>query len=254
MAESQRERVFRSIATDLYDQRIMGNQYRPHYVERLICNALGKGWNVVSASWNGWDLEHPRTRVRIEPKQSAAEQPWTYSVRMQGRPTEGTFDIRKPKSYFVDDAKVRVPTKVRTADMFIFARHPVMGRDADHRDFEQWEFGVLPESRLPSNDRISLRTVVKLTSTSNVRGNRLPLTYHTLGSEVDRAIRSVRSLKARRCVNCDRRLTRSSDPRARGGANGVLHSLIGGSGQARDSAASFVWMISRQCRISARTA
>jgi hypothetical protein len=56
------------IIRDVFDQPVIGNLYRPHYVERIIALALGNGFELVSADWSGWDIESD-DGARIEVKQ-----------------------------------------------------------------------------------------------------------------------------------------------------------------------------------------
>ena len=51
------EKIFVGIVHDLFDVPIMGNTYRPHYVERMFKIALGEEFRLVSG-WASWDIEH----------------------------------------------------------------------------------------------------------------------------------------------------------------------------------------------------
>ncbi len=122
-----------AIVKNLYNQAIMGNQYRPEYVEYMIRAILDDGCRVVSRNWNGWDLDYPKGSrlVRIEVKQAAAKQPWTDSPRLLGRKADRSYDVSTPETYFADDARVKVWTQrkrdgalIRPADLYIFAWHP----------------------------------------------------------------------------------------------------------------------------------
>jgi len=83
------QKIIRQIMSEFYDQPIMSNLARPHYIERLIALGLGGDWKLVSANWSGWDIENA-TGVRIEVKQSAARQVWTDRPSLRGRPKSRT--------------------------------------------------------------------------------------------------------------------------------------------------------------------
>ncbi len=46
--------ITNQIVADLYDQPIMSNLARPHYVERMIALGLSDEWRLVSANWSGY--------------------------------------------------------------------------------------------------------------------------------------------------------------------------------------------------------
>lgn len=114
---------------------------RPVYVEFMIAVILGEGWRLVSADWAGWDLENAQG-ARVEVKQSAARQTWTD----------------------------RAP-----ADLFVFAWHRIDALDeADHRSVAQWQFFIVPEDRLPPQQKtIGLSGVRKLAEPARRSGLRM---------------------------------------------------------------------------------
>ena len=65
------DQIFSQIIRDLFDQPLISNLFRPHYIERMVGFALGDRFQSVSADWSGWDIESAE-RVRIEVNQSAA--------------------------------------------------------------------------------------------------------------------------------------------------------------------------------------
>ena len=139
--------------SEFYDQPIMSNLARPHYVERMIALGLGRDWKLVSANWSGWDIENT-TGVRIEVKQSAARQVWTDRPSSQGRPSKGIFDIAPRTGYWAEDGSQWIDVPGRPADIYIFAWHPIERKSkADHRDASQWEFYVVHESELPEQQK-----------------------------------------------------------------------------------------------------
>lgn len=50
----------------------------------------------------------------------------------------------------------------RAAQIYVFAHHPQVDDDADHRDPAQWQFYVVPASALPDSQRISLSSLARL--------------------------------------------------------------------------------------------
>ncbi len=157
--------ITNQIVTDFYDQPIMSNLARPHYIERMIILGLGDEWKLVSANWSGWDIESS-DGIRVEVKQSAARQAWADQPSLEGRTTKGRFDIAPRTGYWAEDGSRWIEMPGRPADIYIFAWHPVEdGQKADHRDPAQWEFYVVPESELPARRKsIGVKKVAKLWS------------------------------------------------------------------------------------------
>ncbi len=83
--------ITNQIVTDFYDQPIMSNLARPHYIERMIILGLGDEWTLVSANWSGWDLES-RDGIRVKVKQSAARQVWTDRPSLEARTAMNGLD------------------------------------------------------------------------------------------------------------------------------------------------------------------
>jgi len=159
--ESLHQRIIMSIVDDLFDKPIMGNLYRPHYVERMIQCALGDDFRLMSADWAGWDIEHS-DGTRIEVKQSAARQTWTDRPSLSGRPTKGDFDIEARKGFWSVGGSRWIDQPGRHADLYIFAWHPVHDPGiADHRSVDQWRFFVVPTAELPPGQKRISRTVVE---------------------------------------------------------------------------------------------
>lgn len=147
-----------------YGQPLIANLYRGDYVEGLILFALEKGWKAIGG-WGGWDLER-EDGIRLEVKQSAALQSW-HAAASAGKTSPARFDIAPRGGYYTDstDAGVwrEVDTPVRSADIYIFAWHPVDDPNTvDHRQSEQWQFFVVPEHRLPGQKSIGLNPLKKL--------------------------------------------------------------------------------------------
>ena len=147
--------ILDELVIELYGQPIMSNLTRPIYVERLLARLLKGDWRFVGGDWSGWDLENTSTLARIELKQSAARQTWTDGPTRIGKPTKPIFDIEERTGHFGDNGSTWIKTPGRPADLYVFAWHPGFDpKDAvDHRDPEQWEFYLLPETRLPKGQK-----------------------------------------------------------------------------------------------------
>lgn len=159
-AEPIARKIFTHLIDTLFDVPIMGNLYRPHYVERLVAIGLGEGFKLVSADWAGWDIEH-KSGMRIEVKQSAALQTWTNEPSGPKKPAAGSFDIAPRNGYWTNRGSRWVPAPGRLADIYIFAWHPIVAQaTADHRDPTQWVFFVVPSGELPPNQKTISRKVV----------------------------------------------------------------------------------------------
>lgn len=153
-------RVLASITDDLYDQPIITNNFRAHYVERIIARALGDGWHLVSADWAGWDIESA-TGVKVEVKQSAVRQTWTDRPGGSSKPSKGQFDIKPRTGYWAEGGSTWVDRPGRNADIYIFAWHPIFDlTQADHRDPFQWQFYVVPERELSPRQQSISRSVL----------------------------------------------------------------------------------------------
>ncbi|GLI91475.1 hypothetical protein [Methylocystis echinoides] len=153
--------IFQDLIGELFDRKVMGNLYRPHYVERLVVKGLGEGFSLTSADWSGWDIEHS-CGVRIEVKQSAALQTWTGRESVNGRTTPGSFDIAPRTGYFDGGSTLWVKHPGRPAQIYIFAWHPITELDVcDQRDPAQWRFFVTPACELPEKQKTISRRVVE---------------------------------------------------------------------------------------------
>jgi hypothetical protein len=194
MSAHELNEIARRLADRVFDQRLIANEYRGAFVEAMINPHLGPfGWRFVGDGWSGWDFEHSPSGSRLEVKQSAAQQAWPTD-----RPTQGVFDIAPRKGYYDGPKYEAVPG--RCAQTYVFAWNGFFDpRDdhqpghvtpqTDHRDPSQWEFYVVPASRLPREQRtLSLGKVRKLTAPVEIE--KLGLTvnqvaFSPLGSDVD---------------------------------------------------------------------
>jgi hypothetical protein len=143
------------LASRIFDQKLIGNQYRSAFIEAMIEHYLRPyGWRYVGDSWGGWDFERGKPgEHRLEVKQSAACQIWSVARKLK---TRGSFDIAPRTGYFHEQgskyAAMAVPD--RCAQTYLFAWHPIDNEDcADHRNPDQWEFYVVSAAQLPQNQR-----------------------------------------------------------------------------------------------------
>ena len=167
-----------------WDKPLIDNFARGVYVECMIAFALDPKWQLPATAWEAWDLEHPATGARMEVKQSAAQQ-----VMLPGfneKPAPPSFSIA-PKKVIYNPVFKRLNPPRRTADIYVFAWHPVEGEEAaDHRRADQWEFYVVRESDLPDQKSISLNPLEKLEQA---------VTYDELAGAVEEARAGLTSLK-----------------------------------------------------------
>jgi hypothetical protein len=163
------------LASRIFDQKLIGNQYRSAFVEAMIEPYLDPyGWRYVGDSWGGWDFERTDGR-RLELKQSAAQQAWSAPRNLQ---TRGSFDIAARTGYFYEGGSKYEPIPGRCAQTYVFAWNGFVGDKADHRDPVQWVFYVVPVSLLPNRQKtISLSKIKKFAQ---------PVALTELGAAVDR--------------------------------------------------------------------
>jgi hypothetical protein len=84
------ERDCNAIGFWIFDQKLIGNQYRSAFIEAMVEPYLeARGWRYAGDGWSGWDFEH-REGSRLEIKQSAAQQTWSGAGQLV---TRGAFDI-----------------------------------------------------------------------------------------------------------------------------------------------------------------
>ncbi len=158
--------------TSLFDNPVMQNNLRGLYVEAMVAELLGPGWHYTGGDWAGWDLEHEKG-TRVEVKQSAREQTWGVSK------SAPRFDIKAASGHYPDGVTyVKNSSSERLADFYIFAWH----EGTDQRAPEQWEFYVVPSSKLPKQQKsiglIGIRTLAASITSSQLRytlyGSQLP--------------------------------------------------------------------------------
>ena len=137
-----------------YTGWLMDNADRGVYVEAMIADILGSGWNLTwklpgHSSWSSWDLEHSVTEKKIQVKQSAACQSWDTETNTNSNRSP-SFGIKEAEGYYgpdcgkSEDGWIAFDSPRHIADLYIFAWHDVSREDnPDHRDPAQWEFYVV---------------------------------------------------------------------------------------------------------------
>ena len=166
-----------------YNQPLMANVRRGGYVECMVALALGGVWQLPTGVWSDWDLEHTATRTWMQVKQGAAQQ--TPAPGYDGETAQPSFSIAPKQGYWNPDWIALDPPR-RTADLYVFAWHPVTGVAADHRRADQWEFYVVREDALPDQKTIGLKRVADLAQ---------PVGYGDLAAAVEEARAGLTSLK-----------------------------------------------------------
>ena len=116
--------------------------------------ALEPEWVHDGGDYGAWDLENPKTGLRIQVKQSAALQSWGISI------SAPTFSIAQKTGRY--EGAIRIAGVSRNADIFVFGWHPLTDETADHRDVGQWQFFVVPEAQLPAQNSIRLTVLKRL--------------------------------------------------------------------------------------------
>jgi hypothetical protein len=151
--------IFDQIIRDLFDQPLISNLFRPHYVARMIAIALGEGFELVSADWASRHIESS-DGTRIEVKQSAAWQTWS-DVTGEPKPSCGVYDISAHTGHWTEGGARWVDHAGRQAHLYIYAWHPVTERgEVDHRDPGQWLFYIVPTTELPAGQQTIRNSVI----------------------------------------------------------------------------------------------
>lgn len=148
-----------------YEQPVMSNAYRAEYVGALVALALRhSGW-TRKAPWEAWHFEN-ESGVRLKLKHAAAMQSWG-NRETQDPPR---FDIAPAKVYWDEKEGRCLEHHGRLGHIYVFAWHGETGESADQRDPATWRFYVVPESDLPEQKTIALKTVQSLTSPCGIGG------------------------------------------------------------------------------------
>jgi hypothetical protein len=148
------------LASKIFDQPLIGNQYRSAFIEAMIEPYLAPhGWSYVGDGWSGWDFERT-DGSRLEVKQSAAKQTWSAPRNIQ---TRGAFDIAARTGYFYEGGSKYAPIPGRCAQIYVFGWNPIYGPETYHRNPDQWEFYVVAAALLPEGQRtIALSKIKRL--------------------------------------------------------------------------------------------
>ncbi len=139
---------------------LVSNATRGVLAEYLVAQALGLDLAGVRDEWAPVDLM-TASGVRIEVKSAAYLQAW----RQRG-PSKPSFDIAPTRLSDPRPAGEREGT-VRRADIYVFALLAHLDkRTLDPLDLDQWEFHLVPTSRLdelhPGQQRLGLAAVQRL--------------------------------------------------------------------------------------------
>ncbi|MSP02849.1 MAG: hypothetical protein EXR07_17650 [Acetobacteraceae bacterium] len=119
-------------SAEAFGRRLIQNNLRSIIVEAMVAKALGSAWRWSSADWAPYDFEGPNG-IRLEVKQSAAEQTWSTPT---SKPSKPRYDIAERKGFFVQgpDGSAWTARTGRNADVYVFARNDIVGELADHCD------------------------------------------------------------------------------------------------------------------------
>ena len=142
----------------VFGKPLVVNVWRAVLVETLISLALPSDWTWCSADYAGWDFQHA-DGTRLEVKQSAARQSWQASTARPGNPR---FDIARRAGAWNGSTWLRSSERVRYADLYVLAYHPVADATADHRKPDQWTFHVIDAAMLPATKSLSIASARQL--------------------------------------------------------------------------------------------
>jgi hypothetical protein len=152
--------VINRLSQRLFGSPILRNDVRGEAVEEIVGMALEPQWKLCSGDWAAYDLIHFTRGIRVQVKQSAARQTWH---KGECPPPKPRFSIAEKTGRWEGGDKW-IAQRSRNADIFVFAWHPLMGDDTDHRRPDQWTFYVVPETALPQQGSISLTGIERLAS------------------------------------------------------------------------------------------
>ncbi|HER8900605.1 TPA: hypothetical protein VMX41_001798 [Streptococcus pyogenes] len=156
-----KEEITATAASAIFGKPLITNVYRSIVVEAIIAAAL-PDWRWVSADYFEYDFVHA-DGTRLEVKQSALKQTWV--TKGDAKPS---WDVAERKGAWKDGKWV--PSPGRNADIYVLGLHDVIDETADHRDPAQWQFLVIPTSKLPTTARISLGPASRLANPVTVSG------------------------------------------------------------------------------------
>lgn len=140
---------------------ILSNATRGRFAEFIVGTAIGLNLENVRNEWDAFDLV-TLDGVKVEVKSASYIQSWT-----QKEYSKITFSI-KPARFWDAENNIQSKEPKRHADVYVFCllKHKEQ-ETVDPLKLEQWEFYVLPTSRLDSYQRsqtsITLNSLKKLT-------------------------------------------------------------------------------------------
>ena len=147
-------RIHQRLISELLGKPLVGNAFRDTLLEAIVAEALAPKWRWYAGGWASFDFEGP-AGIGLEVKQSAARQNWHGP---DAKPCPARIDIRERTGYWEDEVRC-VDAPGRRAAIYLFAHHPVADGTADHRDPMQWDFYLVPTSKLPAQKSIGLAAV-----------------------------------------------------------------------------------------------
>jgi hypothetical protein len=127
--------VVERIVQRLFGSPILRNSVRGELLEEIVAMALEPEWELCAGDWAAYDLRHGATGLRMQVKQSAAQQSWHAG---QSAPSRPRFSIAEKTGRWEGAEWIEEPG--HNADLFVFAWHGRQGDGADHRDPAQWDF------------------------------------------------------------------------------------------------------------------
>lgn len=86
------------VTSRLFGQPILNNVVRGEVVEEMCLMALEPAWRHAGGDYGAWDLEHPKTGLRIQIKQSAARQSWGNRFRRRHFPSHTKLGVMMERS------------------------------------------------------------------------------------------------------------------------------------------------------------
>jgi hypothetical protein len=122
--------------------------------EAIVATALEPDWTWCAGDYSSYDFIHS-SGARLEVKQSASLQSWNAATL---KPSRCSFDIAERTGEWVGGVTWK-PRRGRNANIYVLCHHPMVTREADHRDPVQWRFYVMPEVKLPAQQTIALSVV-----------------------------------------------------------------------------------------------
>ena len=126
---------------------LVSNATRGILAEFIVGTALGIDMRALRDEWDAYDLI-TEEGIKIEVKSSAYIQCWG-----QKKPSTISFSIKKTKSWDYETDK-RITEPKRHADIYVMCHLKHTDQSTiDPMKMEQWDFYVLPTSRLDNYER-----------------------------------------------------------------------------------------------------